>query len=89
MRFAWERKKAGRVAVKQSTTNRLIWITYNTVYWIPVILAFAKAIDYRTGFGAFAAIVLVRGIMNLITNNALAPEQAEYFPFRGVSRPAR
>ena len=84
MRFAWERKKAGQVAVKQSTTNRLIWIAYNTVYWIPIILPFTKVIDYNTGFIAFAAIVLVRGVINLITNNVLAPEQAEYFPLRGV-----
>ena len=84
MRFAWERKTTGQVAVKQSTTNRLIWIAYNTVYWIPVILGFAKVIDYKTGFIAFAAIVLARGVINLITNNILAPEQAEYFPLRGV-----
>ncbi len=84
MRFAWKRKKAGQVAVKQSTTNRLIWITYNIVYWIPIILPFTKVIDYNTGFIAFAATVLVRGVINLITNNILAPEQAEYFPLRGV-----
>jgi hypothetical protein len=84
VRFAWKRKKAGQVAVKQSTANRLIWVTYNAVYWIPIVLPFAKVIDYKTGFIVFAAIVLVRGVINLITNNVLAPEQAEYFPLRGV-----
>ncbi len=84
MRFAWQRKKAGRVAVKQSTTNRLTQIAYSTVYWIPIILPFTPAMEYRTGFIAFAAIVLVRGVINLYTNNVLAPEQAEYFPLRGI-----
>jgi hypothetical protein len=84
MRFAWQRKKAGQVSVKQSTTNRLIHITYNTVYWIPIIFPFTPIMDYNTGSIAFTAIVLMRGVINLITNNVLAPKQAEYFPLRGV-----
>ena len=84
MRFAWQRKKAGRISVKQSTANRLIHIIYSTVYWIPIILAFTNVIDYNTGFIAFAAIVLVRAFANLYVNNVLKSEKAEYFPFRGV-----
>jgi hypothetical protein len=84
MRFAWQRKKAGQVSVKQSTTNRLIHITYSVVFWIPIILPFTKVIDYNTGFIAFAVIVLVRAIANLYVNNVLKSEKAEYFPLRGV-----
>ncbi len=84
MRFAWKRKKAGQVSVKQGTANRVTQITYNTVYWIPIILPFTPLMDYNTGFIVFAAIVLARGVINLITNNVLAPEQAEYFPLRGI-----
>jgi hypothetical protein len=40
--------------------------------------------DYKTGFIAFALIVLARGIVNVISNNVLAPERAEYFPLRGI-----
>jgi hypothetical protein len=52
------------------------------VWWIPILLTVFKAIDYRTGFITFAAITVIRAGANLYRNNILAPEQAEYFPFR-------
>jgi len=84
MRFAWQREKLGKTKVRQSTANRVTQTTYNTVYWIPIILPFTPLMDYNTGFIAFALIVLGRGVINLITNNVLAPERAEYFPLRGI-----
>jgi hypothetical protein len=83
MRFAWLREKSGNDApVKQSPTNRLIFIVYNVIWWIPVVLPFTKAIDYRTGFIAFLVITIIRAIANLFRNNVLKGEQAEYFPLR-------
>jgi len=83
MRFAWLREKSGNnVPVKQSLTNRLIFIAYNVIWWIPIVLPFTKAIDYRTGFIAFLVITIIRAIANLFRNNVLKGEQAEYFPLR-------
>jgi hypothetical protein len=83
MRFAWLRENSGNdVPVKQSFANRLIFIAYNVVWWIPIVLPFTKAIDYRTGFIAFLIITIIRAIANLFRNNVLKGEQAENFPLR-------
>jgi hypothetical protein len=83
MRFAWLREQSpDPVASKESLTNRLVCITYNLVWWIPIVLAFAKVIDYRAGSIAFFAITVVRAIANLYRNNTLTLEQAEAFPLR-------
>jgi hypothetical protein len=85
MRFAWLRKNsANYVPVEQSFTNRLIYIAYNVVWWIPIVLPFTKIIDYRTGFIAFFVITIIRAGVNLYRNNVLNPEQAESFPLRAV-----
>jgi len=86
MRFAWQRKNSDSYhSVKESLTNRLIYIAYNVVWWIPIVPAFAGIIDYRTGFIGFAVISFVRLAANLYRNNVLKPEQAESFPLRGIS----
>ena len=83
MRFAWLRKdSANTVSVKLSFTNRLIYVAYNIVWWIPVVLAPVGTIDYRTGFVAFFIITIIRAAANLYRNNVLEPEQAESFPLR-------
>jgi len=83
MRFAWLRQNsANPVSVKPSATNRLIFIAYNVVWWIPILLPFTGIIDYRTGFSAFFVITIIRAGVNLYRNNALEPAQAENFPLR-------
>ena len=85
MRFAWLRKNsADYVSVEQSFTNRLIYIAYNVIWWIPIVLPFTKIIDYRTGFIAFFVVTVIRAGVNLYRNNVLNPEQAESFPLRAV-----
>jgi hypothetical protein len=85
MRFAWLRNNsADYVSVKPSFTNRLIFIAYNVVWWIPIVLPFTKIIDYRTGFIAFFVVTIIRAGVNLYRNNVLNPEQAESFPLRAV-----
>ena len=85
MRFAWQRKNsANYVSPKQSFTNRLTYIAYNVVWWIPIVLPFTKIIDYRTGFIAFFVVTIIRAGVNLYRNNVLNPEQAESFPLRAV-----
>lgn len=83
MRFAWLRENAGDdVTVDQNATNRLIFVTYNVVWWVPIVLPIVGVIATGTGFIAFAIITAIRACANLYRNNILSPEQGEYFPFR-------
>jgi hypothetical protein len=83
MRFAWLREQSGKdEAVQQSPVNRLIFIAYNVIWWIPIVLGFTKVIDYRTASIAFLVITIFRALANLFRNNVLKGEQAEYFPLR-------
>ena len=82
MRFAWQRKNsADKVSAKQSSTGRIIYIIYNVVYWLPIVLTVTKVIDYRTGFITFSLILIIRAVANLYRNNTTA-EQGEYFALR-------
>ena len=83
MRFACLRENAANtVSVEQGVTNRLIFVVYNVIWWLPVILAFFGIIDYATAFWAFFVFTFVRAAANLYRNNALTLEQAESFPLR-------
>jgi hypothetical protein len=83
MRFAWLREKTDDDApVKPSLANRLTFIAYNVIWWLPILLGFTKIIEYHTAFTAFLVITIIRAIANVIRNNLLTLEQAEVFPFR-------
>jgi hypothetical protein len=83
MRFAWLREQSGiDKPVQQSPVNRLIFIAYNVIWWLPVVLGFTKVVDYRTASIAFLAITIFRALANLFRNNVLKGEQAEVFPLR-------
>jgi hypothetical protein len=83
MRFAWLRENsANNVSVKPGFTNRLIYIAYNALYWVPILLPFLGIIDYRTGFNLLAIVLIVRLAANLYRNNVLTLAQAEVFPLR-------
>ena len=62
--------------------NKLIFIAYNVVWWIPVVLPLTKTISYNAGFIVFTGITVVRLSANLYRNNVLTLEQAVRFPFR-------
>ncbi len=87
MRFAWLRKHSAEyVSVKQGSTHplSLVRLVYNAAFWVFLLPFFFTAIDYRTGFIAFTAIILLRFSANLYTNNFLnlTPQQYESYPFR-------
>jgi len=85
MRFAWINKdSANDVPTEQSSINRVIYIAYNVIWWIPIVLAVIKIIDYRTAFIALFVLTIIRAIVNLYRNNVLNPKQAENFPLRAV-----
>jgi len=82
MRFAWQRKNStDEISSNQSSTGRIIYIIYNVVYWLPIVLTVTKVIDYRTGFITFSLILIIRAVANLYRNNTTA-EQGEYFVLR-------
>ena len=83
MRFAWLRESSDDpVPAKPGLASRITFIAYNVIWWIPILLAFTKIIDYRTGFIAFFVITIIRAIANVVRNNFLTLERAEIFPFR-------
>ena len=83
MRFACERENSDNyVPVVQSFISRLVYIFYNVVWWLPLVLVLIGTIDYRTAFNAFFVIIIVRAVANLYRNNVLSLEQAESFPLR-------
>ena len=83
MRFAWLRENSeNTVSIEQSPISRLVYIVYNVVWWIPVVLAVVGIIDYGTAFVVFFVFTLIRAVANLYRNNFLTPEQAEVFPLR-------
>ncbi len=85
MRFAWLRKQSGNnvpAKLKLSYPLNLVYLAYNFVYWIPIVLAFAGVITYYWGFTGFFIVILIRGTANLVRNNILKPQQAENFPLR-------
>ena len=85
MRFAWINKdSATDVPTEQSPINRVIYIAYNLIWWIPIVLAVTKIIDLRMAFIALFVLTFIRAVVNLYRNNVLNPEQAEYFPLRAV-----
>ena len=83
MRFAWLRENsATEVSVESSFINRLIYIAYNVIYWVPIIFPFLGIIDYSTGFILLTIVLFVRLVANLLRNNLLTLDQAEVFPLR-------
>ena len=83
MRFAWLREDSDEPApAKPGPLNRLVFITYNLVWWVPIVLGFTRVLDYTVAFVTFFAITMVRAIANLVRNNLLTLEQAELYPFR-------
>ena len=83
MRFAWERENsADYVPVEQSVISRLVYIAYNVIYLILIVLPFIGTIDYSTGFTAFFVFIIIRAVANLYRNNMLETAHAESFPLR-------
>ena len=83
MRFAWEREKSGNTAtLEQGFVSRLIYIAYNVIYFIIILLPIFGIIEYSTGFMAFFVFILIRAAANMYRNNVLELEQAEVFPLR-------
>ena len=85
MRFAWVNENStDAIPTKESSIKRLIYIAYNLIWWIPIVLAVFRIIDYWTAFIALFVLTLFRAVANLYRNNVLNTTQAEKFPLRAV-----
>ncbi|MFT5457763.1 MAG: hypothetical protein ACI9K2_004266 [Myxococcota bacterium] len=61
----------------------LLRFVYNAIFWV-FLLPFFSPMSYGTGFIAFAVVIGLRFVANLVTNNVLdlTPAQHEAYPFR-------
>ena len=82
MRFAWLRSKEGSEQPPLSPVGRLLFIAYNVVWWVPVVLAVVGTQSWRGGFVAFLIFTSFRAVVNLYRTNVLPVEAAQHFPFR-------
>ena len=82
MRFAKLKEKSDRPDTPNPPFSFLRFL-YNISFWVFLVPFFTR-LDYRVGFAAFTAVILIRLVTNLITNNLLdlTPEGYERFPFR-------
>ena len=84
-RFAWQRENSTDITplkLKSTHPLHIIFVAYNIIYWVPIVLALTKVIDYRAGFIGFFGVVMFRAVANIFRNNFLTLEQAEIYPFR-------
>lgn len=83
LRFAALQKElSGPASRPGGPLNGPLYVAYNAVWWVPVVLVAAGVMGYAAGFLGFAGITLARLIANLYRNNFLPPQQAIHFPFR-------
>ncbi|MFW2340295.1 MAG: hypothetical protein ACN4GK_09620 [Acidimicrobiia bacterium] len=82
MRFAWLSKKQGLEDPKMITGARLIYIGYNVIWWLPVVLVVLSVWSYRAGAVGFVVVTVFRALANLYRNNVLSIEAARRFPLR-------
>ena len=82
MRFAWLSKKQELEDPKMSTGARMIYIGYNVIWWLPVVLVVLSVWSYRAGAVGFVVVTVFRALANLYRNNVLSIEAARRFPLR-------
>ena len=80
MRFAWQKEKSGSKAkIRESGISRFILFVYNAVWWLPIILAFAKVVDYQVGFISFFVITFIRAAANFIFQATVCPSSFSHW----------
>ena len=82
MRFVWLGKKQGSEVPAMSASERLIYVAYNVIWWLPVGFVVVGVWSYRVGAVAFVVVTVVRALANLYRNNMLSTEAAQRFPLR-------
>ena len=63
-------------------TERLLFIGYNVVWWVPLALPLFTPVSYYAGAVLFVATTVLRAIINVYRINFMAIEAAQRFPLR-------
>jgi len=83
MTLVWQIKKSENYTpTKQNLLKRTILVTYNFIWWIPVVSPFVGLTEYRMGSTIFFFVTLTRAFINLYRVNILTLEKAVNFPLR-------
>ena len=82
MRFAWLRTKDQRDAPAATARERFALVTYNAIWWVPLVLPILGVISSRTGFLTFLAVTVLRALINGYRINVMPVAAAERFPLR-------
>lgn len=83
MRFAWLSTSQGSEHPRVKTpTERLLLISYNAVWWVPVVLPLLGLMSWRAGTIGFLAVTVIRASINLWRINIMPIEVAQRFPLR-------
>ena len=83
MRFAWLRSKEGSEQPPAMTSaDRLIFVTYNLIWWVPVLLVVVGIVSFWAGSLGFLVVSVLRAVVNVYRNNVLPVEAAQRFPLR-------
>lgn len=65
-----------------ASVDRLIFLAYNAIWWVPVVLAILGILSFWVGSVSFVVISVVRALINAYRNNAMSIESAQRFPLR-------
>ena len=82
LRFAWLRIKQGIEDPAMSAAARLIFIGYNVIWWLPVVMVIFGVWSFRAGAVGFVVVTVIRALLNLYRNNAMPIGAAHRFPLR-------
>lgn len=82
MRYAWLRKQQHLEVPEMSTAARVLYISYNVIWWLPVVLVLIGVWSYQEGAVGFLVVTALRALINLYRNNMLTTEGAQSFPLR-------
>ena len=82
MRYAWQRSQKGLDEPEMTKGQRAAFISYNIIWWVPVILVIAAAWSYEQGAIGFMVITAARAVINLYRNNLLTNQAAQSFALR-------
>ena len=82
MRYAWLRDQDQLEEPEMSGAARLLYISYNVVWWLPVVFVAIGVWSYQEGAIGFLVVTAFRALINLYRTNVLTTPAAQSFPLR-------
>ena len=65
-----------------TSVDRMVFVAYNVIWWVPVILAVLGIVSFWAGSLGFLIMNMLRAAVNAYRNNLLPVEAAQRFPLR-------